>query len=108
MFDDIDDNYWMANALYQHIELEFLPEREAKVRPKSLHWMNGSKAKLMNQRYQQRLKAQRTGSSQDRVKYKELRNIKEIKALRSAEAEYWTNILSTTSKGSREEEEKAT
>ena len=91
----------MANALYQDIKYKFLPERKAKVRYKSLPWMNGGIRKLMNQRYQQLLKAQRTGSSEDRLKYKELRN-KVIKALRSAEAEYWTNMLSTTSKGSKD------
>ena len=101
VFDDIDDNYWMENALYQDIKLELLPERKAKVRSKSLSWMNCSIRKLMNQRYQQLLKAQRTGSSEDRLNYKELRN-KVIKALRSAEAEDWTNMLSTTSKGSRD------
>ena len=101
VFGDIDDNYWMANALYRDIKLEFLRERKAKVRSKSLPWMNGSIRKLMNQRYRRLLKAQRTGSSEDRLKYKELRN-KVIKALRSAEVEYWTNILSTTSKGSRD------
>ena len=63
--------------------------------------MNGSIRKLMNQRYQQLLKAQRTGSPEDKLKYKELRN-KLNKALRSAEAEYWTNMLSTTTKGSRD------
>ena len=47
------------------------------------------------------MKAQRTGSSEDRLKYKELRN-KVNKAFRSVEAEYWTNMLSTTSKGSRD------
>ena len=36
VFDDIDDNYWMANALYQDIKLEFLPKRKAKVCSKSL------------------------------------------------------------------------
>ena len=62
--------------------------------------MNGSIRKLMNQRYQQLLKAQKTGSSEDRLKYKERRN-RLNKAHESAEAEYWTNMLSTTSKGSR-------
>lgn len=47
------------------------------------------------------MKAQRTGSPEERLKYKELKN-KVNKALRSAEAEYWTNMLSTTSKGSRD------
>ena len=39
--------------------------------------------------------------AQDKLKCKELRN-KVNKALRSAEAEYRTNMLSTTSKGSRD------
>lgn len=90
----------MENALYQNIKLEFLPERKVKIPSKSLPWMNGSIRKLINQRYQQLFKAQRTGSPEDKLKYKELRN-KVNKALRSAEAEYWTNMLSTTTKGSR-------
>lgn len=35
IFDDIDDNNWMPNALYQDIKLEFLPERKVKIRSKS-------------------------------------------------------------------------
>lgn len=47
VFDDIDDNYCMGNALYQDIKLGFLPKRKPKVRSKSVPWMNGSIRKLM-------------------------------------------------------------
>ena len=49
VFDDIDDNYWMIEKLYEQIKTEHLPKRKAKIRMKSLPWINSNIRKLMNQ-----------------------------------------------------------
>ena len=86
-FDNIDDNHWMVDVLYQDVKSEFLLERKVKIRSKTLPWMNGNIRKIMNQRYQQLLKAQRTGDAEEWKKCKELRN-KVNKTLKRAESDY--------------------
>ncbi|KAL9972248.1 hypothetical protein ACROYT_G018519 [Oculina patagonica] len=58
IFDDIDDNYWLAESLYKDLSKEFLKTRKAKIRDKSLPWMNSDIRKLMNKRYKLLVKAQ--------------------------------------------------
>lgn len=48
VFENIDDNCWMAEVMYQDIKTEFLPERKVKIRSKSLAWMNADIRKSMN------------------------------------------------------------
>ena len=74
VFNDIDDNYWMAETLYKNVSQEFLPKRKAKLYTKSLPWMNGEIRKLMNKRYKQLKKAQQTKDSKEYDKYKILRH----------------------------------
>ena len=35
-FNNIEDNYWMADVLYQDVKSESLPERKLKIRSKTL------------------------------------------------------------------------
>ena len=42
IFDDIDENYWMVETMYENIKGNFLPQREVRVRKKSLPWVNGA------------------------------------------------------------------
>ena len=70
VFDDVDDNYWMIEKLYEQIKTEQLPKRKAKIRTKSLPWINSKIRKLMNQRYKQLIKAQKSKDSEDWKMYK--------------------------------------
>ena len=74
VFDDVDDNYWMVEKLYEQIKTEQLPKQKSKVRTKSLPWVNSKIRKLMNQRYRQLIKAQKSKDPEDWKMYKELRN----------------------------------
>ena len=99
VFEDSDDNCWMTNVLYQDIKREFLSERKAKIRTNSLPWMNGDIRKIMNQRYKQLRKAQKTGDPDDWKRYKDLRNKVSV-ALKRAEAAYWKKSLCEAKRGS--------
>ena len=57
VFDDVDDNCWLAESLYKDLSSEYLKTRKAKVRDKSLPWMNSNIRKLMNKRYKLVVKA---------------------------------------------------
>ena len=48
IFDEVDDNLWMMEKLYKEVPRENIPKRRAKIRSKSLPWMNSKKRKLMN------------------------------------------------------------
>ena len=61
-FDEVDDNYWLLQYMYNEIANEHLKKRKAKVRINSLPWINGEIRKLMNKRYKQLRKAQTTNS----------------------------------------------
>ena len=51
IFDDIDDMTWAWETLYKNILNEHLTERKAKIRSKSLPWMNSHIRKTMNKRF---------------------------------------------------------
>ena len=91
----------MFETLYNDIKHKNLKQRKAKVMTKYLPWMNSEIRKLMNKRYKQLLKAQKTKQPNDRRKFKELRN-NVNKALRKAGAEYWNKTLNKAEKGSSE------
>ncbi|RMX36495.1 hypothetical protein pdam_00010010 [Pocillopora damicornis] len=61
-FDEVDDNYWLLQYMYNEIANDHLKKRKAKVRITSLPWINGEIRKLMNKRYKQLRKAQTTNS----------------------------------------------
>ena len=65
VFDDVDDNYWMIEKLYEQRSKEQLPKRKAKIRTKSLPWVNSKIRKLINQRYKQLIKAQKSKDPED-------------------------------------------
>ena len=74
--------------MYKNIKGDFLPQREVRVRRKSLPWVNGAIRKLKNQRYKLLRKFQKRDDQEDRKRYMTLRN--EVNRLmRKAEAEYW-------------------
>ena len=92
-FDDVDDNYWMVEKLHEQIKTEQLPKRKAKVRMKSLPYVNSKIRKLMNQRYKQLIKAQKSKDPEDWKMHKELRN-KVSREMKRAERNYWVKLLS--------------
>ena len=98
IFDDIDDNVWMVEKLYKDVTNEYIPKRKAKIRSKSLPWMDSKIQKLMNQRYSLLKKAKRTQDVQAREEYKKIRN-RVCKELKIAEAKYWKRKLADTDKG---------
>lgn len=49
---------WMSDFLQRDIKKDFLPERKAKIRSKTLPWMNAEIRKSMNQRYNKLRQAQ--------------------------------------------------
>ena len=53
MFEDIDDNYWMSDRLYQNIKAEFLPQKISEIR------------KMMSERYKCLRMAQKSGISDE-------------------------------------------
>ena len=87
VFDDVDDNYWMIEKLYEQIKTEQLLKQKANVRTKSLPWVNNKIRKLMNQRYKQLIKAQKSKDPEDWKMYKELRN-KVSREMKRAERNY--------------------
>ena len=99
IFNDVDDNLWMVEKLYKDVVREAIPKRKAKIRSKSLPWMNSKLRKLMNQRYVLLRKANRTQESKDQDEYKRMRN-RVSKELKSSEANYWKQKLAETDKGS--------
>ena len=66
VFEEVDDNLWMNEILYKDIVKDNLPKRKVKVRSNSLPWMNSKIRKLMNQRYKQLIKANKTKNPDDR------------------------------------------
>lgn len=43
IFDDTDDNLWMVEKLYKDVANEYIPKRKAKIRSKSLPWMDSNR-----------------------------------------------------------------
>ena len=68
IFDDIDDNYWLAESLYKDLSKEFLKTRKAKIRDKSLPWMNSDIRKLMNKRYKLLVNIAQNSQSEEVIK----------------------------------------
>ena len=101
IFDDIDDNYWLAESLYKDLSKEFLKTRKAKIRDKSLPWMNSDIRKLMNKRYKLLVKAQASNNPDDWNSYRKLRN-QVSKEMKIAEANYWSTKMQNKSSGSKE------
>ena len=99
IFEEVDDNLWMTEQLYSEIAKENVPKRTVRIRSKTLPWMNSCIRKLMNQRYKQLLKFNRTQDQHDRDEYKKLRN-KVSRELKTAEANYWKRKLEEISQGS--------
>ena len=48
ILDDIDDNCWLAGSLYKNVSNNFLKTMKARLRKKTLPWMNGKIRKMMN------------------------------------------------------------
>ena len=86
-FDDI--GHW--DCMNNDIVKSHVTSRKAKVRNRSLPWMNGKIQKEMNKRYKLLKACDGTPSTQNTwAEYKAARNLV-IKMLRSAEAQYWKN-----------------
>ena len=60
VIEEVDDNLWMNEMFYKDIVTDNLLEKKAKIRSYSLPWMNSKIRKLMNQRYKQLIKANKT------------------------------------------------
>ena len=91
VFDDVEDNCWLAESLYKDFSSEFLKTRKAKVRGKPLPWMNSKIRKIMNKRYELLVKAQASHNADDWDKLRRLRN-QVRKEMNIAEANYWSLI----------------
>ena len=52
VFDDVDDNCWLAEPLYKDLSRDSLKSRKAKVHAKSLPWMNSNIRKMIHQKIQ--------------------------------------------------------
>ncbi|CAB4038335.1 Hypothetical predicted protein, partial [Paramuricea clavata] len=88
IFDDLDDvqNAW--ELLYKDVVDEYITERKVKVRQNSLPWVNTEIRKLLNKRFKLLKNWQQTKNPIAHKKYKEARNLANIR-MRKAEAEYW-------------------
>ena len=98
-FEDVNDNLWMVEELHKDVARETMPKRKAKIRSKSLPWMNSKIRKLVNQQYALLRKANKTQYSRDRDEYKRLRN-RVSKDLKLAEANHWKQKPAEVDKGS--------
>ena len=58
IFNEIDDNLWLAETLYKNVSNDFLKTRKVKLRKNTLPWMNSKIRKLMNKCYKALIKAQ--------------------------------------------------
>ena len=96
IFDDPDDSLWAWNHLYKEVRSDYIKERVAKVRAKSLPWMNSKIRKLMNKRFKLLKVTKRSKLTVDWEAYKEKRN-EVTKALHVAEKNYWNKILNEAS-----------
>lgn len=88
IFDDIDDCVAFWQCLYDDILHHHLPSRDAKIRDKSLPWINTSIRKEMNKRYKLLKDAKLSGDPEKWRLYKEKRNAIK-KQLKRAETAYW-------------------
>ena len=74
--------------MYDEVKKDHIKERIARVRTKSLPWMNSDIRKKMNAQYKALKTAKTSQLQKDWDQYKKLRN--EVKKmLRTAEREYW-------------------
>ena len=51
LFDDIDDQLWAWGQLFENVLRSHIPKRQAKIRQKTLPWIDRDIRKLMNQRF---------------------------------------------------------
>ena len=92
IFDDIDDSVWAWTQLYENVKIDYIKERYAKVRSKTLPWMTGEIRKEMNKRYKLLKKAKTTKRETDWLAYKSKRNAV-TNMLRKAEQKHWEESL---------------
>ena len=92
IFDDVDGSVWAWTQLYKNVRKDYIKERYAKVRSKTLPWMNGEIRKEMNKRYKLLKKAKTTKRETDWLAYKSKKNAV-TNMLRKAEQKHWEESL---------------
>ncbi len=93
-FDDLEDSTWAWDTIYKNVVKDHVSTRRAKIRQKSLPWIDGKIRKEMNKRYKLLKACDGTDKTSDTWKeYKKIKN-KVTKMLRKAEAQYWENQFS--------------
>ena len=90
--DDVDDQLWAWGQIFEDIMQSQIPKRQAKIRQKTLPWIDRDIRKLMNQRFKALRKFKNTNKIDDWLHYKHLRYAV-TKSLRQAEAKYWDNCF---------------
>ena len=89
VFDELDDVTYCFQSFYNDIINEKIKTRKAKVRTKSLPWVNSQVRKTMNKRYKALLDWQKDKTNFTlKRRYQQLRN-QAKKELRIAETTYW-------------------
>ena len=88
-FEEIDDNTWAWDNMYKNVVKDHVSTRKAKIRQKSLPWIDGKLHKEMNKRYKLLKACDGTDkTSHIWLEYKKVKN-KVTRMIRKAEAQYW-------------------